>query len=59
MANEKYNFSDTAGKVIKCKASVAYAPNEPLITEIIDVDPPKSGEVRVKIICNALCHTDV
>jgi hypothetical protein len=23
------------------------------------VDPPKAGEVRVKVIANALCHTDV
>lgn len=23
------------------------------------VDPPKAGEVRVKIIANALCHTDI
>jgi len=38
---------------------VAYAPNEPLRTEEIFVDTPKSGEVRLKVICNALCHTDV
>ena len=25
----------------------------------IIVDPPKAGEVRLKVICNALCHTDV
>ena len=23
------------------------------------VDPPKKGEVRVKVIANALCHTDI
>lgn len=44
---------------IQCKAAVAYAPNEPLRTEIITVDPPKAGEVRLKIVANALCHTDI
>lgn len=37
----------------------AYAPNEPLKTEIITVDAPKAGEVRLKIVANALCHTDI
>ena len=27
--------------------------------EEIIVAPPKAGEVRVKVVCNALCHTDV
>jgi len=27
--------------------------------EEIIVAPPKAGEVRVKVICNALCHTDI
>jgi S-(hydroxymethyl)glutathione dehydrogenase/alcohol dehydrogenase len=49
----------TAGKPIECKAMVARAPKEPLTLETILVDPPKAGEVRVKVICNALCHTDV
>jgi S-(hydroxymethyl)glutathione dehydrogenase/alcohol dehydrogenase len=25
----------------------------------VDVAPPKAGEVRVKVITNALCHTDI
>ena len=28
-------------------------------TEIITVDAPKAGEVRLKIVANALCHTDI
>lgn len=44
---------------IQCKAAVAYAPNEPLKTELITVAPPKAGEVRLKIFANALCHTDL
>ena len=51
--------SSTAGKPIQCKAMVARAPKQPLVEEIITVDPPKAGEVRVKVMANALCHTDV
>jgi len=54
-----YDFSSTQGKPIKCKAMVARAPKQPLTEEIITVDPPKAGEVRVKVIANALCHTDI
>jgi hypothetical protein len=28
------------------------------VTETIIVDTPKAGEVRVKVMANALCHTD-
>lgn len=52
-------MSDTAGKPIKCKAMVARAPKQPLVAEEITVDPPKAGEVRVKVMANALCHTDI
>lgn len=48
-----------APQPIQCKAAVAWAPNEPLRTETITVAPPKAGEVRLKIVANALCHTDV
>jgi len=44
---------------IECQAMIAFAPNEPLRKETIIVAPPKAGEVRVKVIANALCHTDV
>lgn len=50
---------DTVGKPIRCKAMVARAPKEPLSEEEIIVDPPKRGEVRVKVVANALCHTDI
>lgn len=43
---------------IQCKAAIAWAPNQPLeITDVI-VEPPKAGEVRIKITHTALCHTD-
>jgi S-(hydroxymethyl)glutathione dehydrogenase/alcohol dehydrogenase len=54
-----YSFSATKGKPITCKAMVARAPKHPLTEEIITVDPPKAGEVRVKVMANALCHTDI
>eukprot|EP00977_Amphora_coffeiformis_P014617 scaffold4133_cov146-Amphora_coffeaeformis.AAC.1 len=50
---------NTAGKPIKCKAMVARAAKQPLTCEEITVDAPKAGEVRAKVIANALCHTDV
>ena len=42
-----------------CKAAVAYAPNEPLKVENITVAAPKAGEVRIQVVANALCHTDL
>lgn len=45
-------------KVIECKAAVAWAAKEPLSIETIQVDPPKAGEVRVKILATGVCHTD-
>jgi S-(hydroxymethyl)glutathione dehydrogenase/alcohol dehydrogenase len=44
---------------ITCNAMVAFAAKQPLeLCEVI-VAPPKAGEVRVKVMANALCHTDV
>ena len=45
----------TAGKPIKCKAMVARAAKQPLVCEEITVGVPKAGEVRVKVVANALC----
>lgn len=59
VAAAKVITADTAGKTITCKAMVARAPKQPLQLEEILVDPPKKGEVRVKVIANALCHTDI
>jgi S-(hydroxymethyl)glutathione dehydrogenase / alcohol dehydrogenase len=52
-------MSSTAGLPIQCKAMVARGPKLPMVEELITVDPPKAGEVRVKVIANALCHTDI
>ncbi|XP_009113963.1 alcohol dehydrogenase class-3-like isoform X2 [Brassica rapa] len=48
----------TQGQVITCKAAVAYEPNKPLVIEDVQVAPPQAGEVRIKILFTALCHTD-
>jgi S-(hydroxymethyl)glutathione dehydrogenase/alcohol dehydrogenase len=41
--------SETQGRLIKCRAAVAYAANEPLKIETIEVQPPKAGEVRIRV----------
>jgi S-(hydroxymethyl)glutathione dehydrogenase/alcohol dehydrogenase len=53
------NPGSTTGRTISCKAAVAWEPNQPLSIETIEVAPPKKGEVRIKVVANALCHTDV
>uniref|UniRef100_A0A3Q4GXW2 Alcohol dehydrogenase 1-like n=1 Tax=Neolamprologus brichardi TaxID=32507 RepID=A0A3Q4GXW2_NEOBR len=49
----------TAGKVIKCKAAVAWESRKPLVIEEIEVAPPQANEVRVKIVATSLCHSDL
>ncbi|KAL4089318.1 hypothetical protein QTP88_024372 [Uroleucon formosanum] len=51
-------MAETVGKVIKCKAAVAWEARKPLIIENIEVAPPKENEVRVQILATAICHTD-
>lgn len=41
------------------KAAVCYAYDQPLVIEEIDIDPPKSGEVKVRVVACAICHSDV
>jgi S-(hydroxymethyl)glutathione dehydrogenase/alcohol dehydrogenase len=38
---------------------VCRANGAPLVIEEISVDPPKAYEIRIKIICTSLCHTDL
>ncbi|XP_059208815.1 alcohol dehydrogenase 1-like [Centropristis striata] len=49
----------TAGKVIKCKAAVAWEPKQPLVIEEIEVAPPQANEVRIKIVATSVCHSDL
>jgi Zn-dependent alcohol dehydrogenase len=41
------------------RAAVCYEPGEPLIIEDIDIDPPQSGEVKVRLVATAICHSDI
>ncbi|KAK7306759.1 hypothetical protein VNO77_44715 [Canavalia gladiata] len=57
---EEYKLDPaTEGRPITCKAAVARKPGEPLVIEDIVVAPPKPHEVRVRIICTSLCHSDI
>jgi len=53
------SFRLTTGQTITCKAAVAWEAKKPLDVTDIQVAPPRAGEVRVKVISNALCHTDI
>lgn len=44
--------------VLTCKAAIAWKAGEKLVIEEIEVEPPKTGEVRIKIISSGVCHTD-
>ena len=48
------NISDP----MKSRAAVAFAAGKPLEIVEIDVEPPKKGEVLVKIHNTGVCHTD-
>ncbi len=43
---------------MKSRAAVAFGPGQPLQVVEIDVDPPKAGEVLVRITHTGVCHTD-
>jgi S-(hydroxymethyl)glutathione dehydrogenase / alcohol dehydrogenase len=55
----KYEIISRPNIDIECKAMVAFAAKQPLELCDIIVEAPKKGEVRLKVIANALCHTDV
>ncbi|VAH97973.1 unnamed protein product [Triticum turgidum subsp. durum] len=40
-------------------AAVSRAKGAPLVIEDIVVDPPKAYEIRMKVLCTSLCHTDI
>jgi S-(hydroxymethyl)glutathione dehydrogenase / alcohol dehydrogenase len=43
---------------MKTRAAVAWAPNQPLTIETIDLEGPRAGEVLVEIMATGICHTD-
>ncbi|MGB4883285.1 MAG: S-(hydroxymethyl)glutathione dehydrogenase/class III alcohol dehydrogenase [Neisseria sp.] len=43
---------------MKTRAAVAWAPNQPLVIEELDLIPPQAHEVLVRIVATGVCHTD-
>jgi S-(hydroxymethyl)glutathione dehydrogenase/alcohol dehydrogenase len=41
------------------KAAVCYEFGKPLVVEEVDIDPPRAGEVMVKLAATAICHSDI
>ena len=44
--------------IIKSRAAVAFAPNQPLQIVEIDVEMPRKGEVLIRNTHTGVCHTD-
>lgn len=49
----------TIGKVITCKAAVAWEPKEEFVVQDVQVDPPQAMEVRIQVTHSSLCRSDV
>ena len=43
----------------KAKAALCRAHNTPVVVETITVDPPKRGEVSVRLAACGVCHSDL
>jgi S-(hydroxymethyl)glutathione dehydrogenase/alcohol dehydrogenase len=43
---------------VKVKAAVAWEPAKPLEVEEIDLQDPREGEARVRLVATGICHTD-
>ena len=41
------------------KAAVSYEFGKSLVVEDIDIEPPHPGEVKVRIVAAAICHSDI
>ncbi|KAH7687425.1 S-(hydroxymethyl)glutathione dehydrogenase / alcohol dehydrogenase protein [Dioscorea alata] len=52
------NLKDQKG-TITCKAAICWEPDKPLTVEEIQVEPPSVSEVRVKMLCASICHSDI
>ncbi|KAL0330208.1 UNVERIFIED_CONTAM: 8-hydroxygeraniol oxidoreductase [Sesamum radiatum] len=52
-------MTSSSPAVITCKGAVIRKAWEPLQVEEIQVHPPKSTEVRIKMLCASMCHTDM
>jgi S-(hydroxymethyl)glutathione dehydrogenase/alcohol dehydrogenase len=43
---------------MKTRAAVAWAANQPLVVETVDIEGPGPSEVLVEIVATGICHTD-
>ncbi|XP_028763082.1 alcohol dehydrogenase-like 2 [Neltuma alba] len=46
-------------QAITCKGAVCWGIGEGVKVEEIEVEPPKASEVRVKMLCASVCHSDI
>ncbi|KAK1587052.1 hypothetical protein Q3G72_009083 [Acer saccharum] len=53
------HLHSSATKCEMTPAAVAWEPGKPLVIEEVEVAPPQTMEVRLKILFTSLCHTDV
>ena len=44
---------------MKMKAAVLYDFNAPLIVEEVELEEPRGGEIRVKMVAAGICHSDL
>ena len=44
---------------MKIHAAVLHHPSQPVVVEEVELDPPKAGEVLVKVAAAGVCHSDV
>jgi NDMA-dependent alcohol dehydrogenase len=51
-------FTTTWGFDVKTKAAILWERRTPWSVEEIELDPPKSGEVLVKLAASGMCHSD-
>ena len=43
---------------MKSTAAIAVAPEQPLTIAEVEVDEPRAGEMRVRMVASGGCHTD-
>jgi S-(hydroxymethyl)glutathione dehydrogenase/alcohol dehydrogenase len=41
------------------KAAVLHEYGKPLVIEEVDIDPPQKGEVQIRLVATAICHSDI
>ena len=41
------------------RAAVCHEFGKPLVVESVKIDPPQIGEVKVRMVATAICHSDI